>query len=169
MQAFIALYAVYNFIPWNAIFITYICIFVDLFYGVAISCALHDPTSHKMLKGLQHKLFVLFVPVIAVIIQAFFVVCELPATWTGTEQIHQVLGVVVLSDFPICLLLCLFVILMEVYSFLENSAKINDFALKILKYFNRDLAKRIAQDTLDKKLKQFGEALSKGSLDKKGE
>lgn len=151
-MGYVALEAIYNCVPWLAIFVTYICIFVDLFYGVLIAYILGDPRSHIMLKGLKSKVFVLFVPVLAIIIKAFFIVCELPAGWSGTDNVHQVLGVVQLSDFPICFFLCLFVIIMEIYSFLENSAKINHFAATILAKFNKELAKEFEEQRIAKKI-----------------
>lgn len=162
----LALEALYTSVPWDLIFLTYICIFVDLFYGVFISWLVGDPTSRKMRKGLQSKMFVIFVPIMAIIIQAFFIFCQLPSEWAATGQIHQILGVVQLSDFPICILLCLFVILMELYSFLESSAKVNDFALKLLKLFNKALAKEIAEQTLLHKLEKLAKKEKEEKEDK---
>lgn len=129
----------YGHIPWDAILITYFMIFFDLFYGVLVSTVKQEPVSHKMLKGLQNKLFVLFVPVAGVIIKTFFVICSLPAEWSGTNTLVSLFGVSRLSDFPICFLLCLFVILMEFLSFLENSAKISKRAKRLLNVIQRNV------------------------------
>lgn len=129
--------SIYLGIPWDIVLITYILIFFDLFYGVVVSSILKETVSHKMLKGLKNKIFVLFVPVIGILLKAFFVVCSIPAEWSGNSVITGIFGVSVLSQFPICLFLCGFVIFMETVSFLETSSKIDRRAKRLLGLIKR--------------------------------
>lgn len=128
---------IYSSIPWDVILVTYIFIFIDLFYGTVVSTIKKETVSHKMLKGLKHKIFVLFVPVIAIVLKAFFVVCSIPSEWAGSSTLTSIFGVSQLSEFPICFLLCLFVILMEFLSFLETSAKIDKRANNMLRLIQK--------------------------------
>ena len=137
------IYSLLTSIPWGIIFIAYCFTFLDLFYGVLVSFLLREPESHKMLKGLQRKTFVLFVPMFGVLLKAFFVLAGLPAEWSGTETINNFLGVSAISEFPVCFLLCSFVILMEIYSILEVSAKFDPRAQKIHGFFNKHVQEKI--------------------------
>lgn len=139
-------------VPWAIILIAYVVIFIDLFYGLIISAICRETKSHKMLKGLQSKMFVLSIPIIGVVIKAFFICCSLPLTWSGTENINQLLGIDTLSNFPICFLLCGFVILMEIYSMLESSAKIDVRAKHILAKFNKEAKKELESGEIAKKI-----------------
>lgn len=143
---------VINSIPWGTIILAYIVIFLDLFYGVLVSVIMHDVESHKMLKGLQRKTFVLFVPLFGVVIKAFLILADLPSEWSGSEAINSFLGVAAISDFPICFLLCVFIILMEVYSMLESSAKIDGRAQKLLAFFNKKTKEEIENGHTVKKV-----------------
>lgn len=125
--------SIYMSIPWYAIVIVYTFIFIDYFYGVAVSAIKKEAVSHRMLKGLHKKIFVLFVPIIGILMQLFFVICALPAEWAGTSAITSIFGVSQLKNFPICFLLCLIVMLMEFLSFLETSAKIDERAKRLLR------------------------------------
>lgn len=121
------------------ILFTYTVIFIDLFFGIIVAYITQKTQSHKMLKGIQNKIFVLFIPIIGILIKGFFITCSLPAEWTGTENIYQVFGVDTLANFPICFLLCSFVIIMEVYSFIESAAKIDVRAKHVLRKFNKEI------------------------------
>lgn len=139
---------VYSNIPWDIILVSYVFIFIDLFYGLIISCIKKEVISHKMLKGLHNKIFVLFVPIIGIVFKAFFIICSLPAEWAGSSTITSMFGVSQLSEFPICFLLCSFVLLMEFISFLENSAKIDPRANKIICFIQHKASK---MDKIDDK------------------
>lgn len=139
-------------IPWEMIFVAYTFIFIDLFYGIIVSCITKETKSHKMLKGLQNKTFILFIPIIGIIIKAFFITCALPMDWSGTEDIIQFFGVSNLADFPICFLLCSFVIVMELYSILEISAKIDVRAKILLLKFNRELKEDFSNTKITDKI-----------------
>lgn len=143
------LLAVYVSIPWAIIMLTYTFIFIDYFYGIIVSIIIKEATSRKMVKGLQKKVFVLFVPVLGILAKAFFVLCDFPRTWAATSQINDFLGVVNLADFPICLLFCIAIIFMECYSFLENSAKIDPRARNILAHFNHQLAEKLKKHHIE--------------------
>ena len=125
--------SIYMNIPWDAIVLAYTFIFIDYFYGVVVSMFKKEVISHRMLKGLRKKIFVLFVPIIGILMQLFFIVCALPAEWAGTATINTIFGVSQLKHFPVCFLLCLIVMLMEFLSFLETSAKIDDRAKRLLR------------------------------------
>lgn len=131
--------SVYSGIPWDVVLITYTLIFFDLFYGVIVSTVLKETVSHKMMKGLKNKIFVLFVPIVGILLKAFFVVCSIPAEWGG--GVAGIFGVSALSHFPICLFLCGFVIFMEFVSFLETSAKIDSRAKKLLGFIHKKAEK----------------------------
>lgn len=126
-------------IPWNIVVITYIMIFVDLFYGIVVSTILGEVISHKVLKGLQNKTFVLFMPIMGIIMKAFFVICSLPAEWSGSSTLVGLFGVSQMSQFPICLLLCLAVMFMEFISFIETSSKIDKRARRLLAIIQRNV------------------------------
>lgn len=136
---------IYMYIPWGLVFVTYIFVFVDLFYGVTVSYLKREVVSRRMLKGLRNKIFVLFVPIIGICFKAFFVICSLPAEWSGSDALTSVFGVSQLSQFPICFLLCLFVLLMEFLSFLETSAKIDKRAAKLLNLIHKEADKKAAK------------------------
>ena len=136
---------IWSSIPWLMILFTYVAIFIDLFFGVIVSYIKRETRSHKMLRGLQSKIFVLFIPIIGIIIKGFFITCALPAEWNGTESIYQVFGVDNLANFPICFLLCFFVLLMEVYSFIESAAKIDVRAKHILQKFNKEAQENLSE------------------------
>lgn len=148
---------VFSNIPWSIIFVTYILIFLDLFYGVLVSFILKEPESHKMLKGLQRKTFVLFVPLFGLIIKSFFVLTELPSEWSGTETVTGILGVASVADFPVCFLLCLFIMIMEIYSMLESSAKLDGRAQKLLAFFNKKTKQEIEKGNVVSKFYQKNE------------
>lgn len=139
---------IFNSIPWGMILVTYILIFVDLFYGVLVSVIRHEVESHKMLKGLERKLFVLSVPIIGILFKAFFVLASLPVDWTGTQQINDILGVSVLHEFPICFILCTFVCLMEMLSFLETSSKVNKHAKKVVNIIQRNVKNKDVKELI---------------------
>lgn len=143
------LLAVYVSIPWMVIFVTYTFIFIDYFYGILVSVIIKEAESRKMIKGLQKKVFVIFVPILGIFAKALFVLCDLPKNWSITSQINDALGVVSLSDFPICLFFCVAIIIMECYSFLENSAKIDKRARKILAHFNHKMAEELKKHHID--------------------
>lgn len=124
---------IYMNIPWDAIVLAYTFIFIDYFYGVVVSFIKKEAVSHRMLKGLHKKIFVLFVPIIGILMQLFFIICALPAEWAGTTTITAIFGVTQLKHFPVCFLLCLIVMLMEFLSFLETSAKIDPRAKRLLR------------------------------------
>lgn len=143
-------------IPWTIVSLTYIVVFFDMFYGLAVSTILKETKSHKMLKGLYSKMFVLFAPIFAIILKIFFVVSSLPAGWVGTDLLTDTFGVSVLSEFPICFLICGWVILMEFVSFVETSAKIDKRAKKLLSIVQREAeekspakAKKMVEDIFD--------------------
>ena len=143
-------------IPWAVVSLTYIFIFADMFYGFVVSLILREARSHKMLKGLYSKMFVLFAPIFGIILKAFFVVCSLPSGWVATKTLTDMFGVSVLSEFPICFLICAFVLLMEFVSFIETSAKIDKRARKLLKVIQRSAEdkvpekhKKIVEDVFD--------------------
>lgn len=150
--------SIYMSIPWDAIVFAYTLIFIDYFYGVIVSMIKKEAVSHRMLKGLHKKIFVLFVPVIGILLQLFFIVCHLPAEWAGTVTINSIFGVSQLAHFPICFLLCLIVVLMEFLSFLETSAKIDKRADRLLKLIqhkgdtHRDIKELIIRDEDDEDL-----------------
>lgn len=150
-------YFILRSIPWGMILVTYIFIFVDLFYGVIVSIIKHEVESHKMLKGLQRKIFVLSVPIIGILFKAFFVLASLPADWSGTQHINDLLGVSALHHFPICFILCAFVLLMEFLSFLETSAKVNKNAYKLISIIQRNVKDKHVQELLNDDNKEKGE------------
>lgn len=130
-------------IPWTIVSLTYIFVFLDMFYGLAVSTILKETKSHKMFKGLYSKMFVLFAPIFGIVLKAFFVVCSLPAGWVGTDKLTDMFGVSVLSEFPVCFLICAFVILMEFVSFIETSAKIDKRAKKLLRFIQREAEEKV--------------------------
>ena len=126
-------------IPWNMVAITYIFIFMDMFYGFVVSIIMKETKSHKMFKGLVNKIFILFAPIFGIILKAFFIVCSLPAGWVGTDMLTNAFGVSVLSELPICFFICLFVVFMEFISFIETSAKFDKRARKLLRIIHRSV------------------------------
>lgn len=130
---------IYMGIPWDIVTITYVMIFVDLFYGIIVSTVLGEVISHKILKGLRSKTFVLFVPIIGIIMKMFFVVCSLPAEWSGSSALVGLFGVSQMAQFPICFLLCLIVMFMEFISFIETSARIDKRAKRLLGVIQRNV------------------------------
>lgn len=126
-------------VPWDIVMITYIMVFVDLFYGIIVSMILGETMSHKIFKGLRNKTFILFIPIIGIIIKAFFVVCSLPTEWSGSSVLVSLFGVSQMAQFPICFLLCLAVMFMEFVSFVETSAKIDRRANKLLQIIKRNV------------------------------
>lgn len=130
-------------IPWDIVMITYIMIFVDLFYGIIVSTVLGEVISHKILKGLRNKTFVLFIPIMGIIMKMFFVVCSLPAEWGGSSTLVGLFGVSQMAQFPVCFLLCLAVIFMEFVSFIETSARIDKRAGRILGVIRRNVKEKV--------------------------
>lgn len=126
-------------VPWDIVMITYTMIFIDLFYGIIVSTALGECISHKILKGLRNKTFVLFIPIIGIIFKMFFVICSLPAEWSGSSAIAGIFGVSQMKHFPVCFLLCLAVMWMEFVSFIETSAKIDKRARKLMGIIQRNI------------------------------
>lgn len=126
-------------IPWDIVVITYIMIFVDLFYGIIVSTILGEVVSHKVLKGLRNKTFVLFIPIMGIIMKMFFVICSLPTEWSGSSTLVGLFGVSQMSQFPACFLLCLAVMFMEFVSFIETSSRIDKRAKKLLSIIQRNV------------------------------
>lgn len=126
-------------IPWDIVMITYVMIFADLFYGIIVSTVLGEVVSHKILKGLRNKTFVLFIPIMGIIMKMFFVICSIPAEWSGSSVLIGLFGVSQMAQFPICFLLCLAVIFMEFVSFIETSSRIDKRAGKLLQIIKRNV------------------------------
>lgn len=125
-------------IPWQAVGLATLLIIVDYFFGIIAAAIKKELTSSKMREGLLHKVGLFLVLIAGVIIKYFFLLVQIP------EAVVDIFGLGLVIDFfhvetiveiPVCAFVCTAIAFMESFSILENFAKINTHAAKLLSRF----------------------------------
>lgn len=126
------LWSVYEGIPWEAVAFALIFTWLDLIIMLGIAVYQRNLRSNLWKQGVKDKLIISSLVAYGIVLKAFFVIVEIPGDTLA------IAGVANVSDLPICLWVCCLVCLMEVYSTLENFAKVNPVAARLLNLFNNN-------------------------------
>lgn len=127
-------------IPWGAVIFASLLIMLDYFVGVIVAAIRKELTSSEMRDGLLRKLLLFLALIMGVILKGFFLFANLPHSMVdifGLGQFMTWAEVESVAEIPICLFVCTAITLMETYSIIENIAKVNAPAAKLLSHFQK--------------------------------
>lgn len=125
-------------IPWGAVIFASLLIMVDYFTGIVVAAIRKELTSCKMREGLLRKLLLFLALIMGVLLKGFFLFADLPHTVTDVFGLGQVMDwfeTESVAEMPVCLFVCTAICLMEVFSVVENIARVNERAAKLLSHF----------------------------------
>lgn len=125
-------------IPWGAVIFASLLIMVDYFTGIVVAALQRTLTSSEMREGLLRKLLLFLALIMGVLLKGFFLFADLPHTVTDVFGLGQVMDwfeTESVAEMPVCLFVCTAICLMEVFSIVENVAKVNSGAARLLSHF----------------------------------
>lgn len=141
-------------IPWGAVIFASLLIMVDYFTGIVVAAIQKTLTSSEMREGLLRKLLLFLALIMGVLLKGFFLFADLPHTVTDVFGLGQVMDwfeTESVAEMPVCLFVCTAICLMEVFSIIENVAKVNERAAKLLSRFQRSSDNPEENRTISKK------------------
>jgi phage-related holin len=110
-------------LPWQPVVIAALMMVLDIVTGVAAAAKSHDIQSSRLREGLWHKAGYFG-------LMALAAVYEIACTWLNIVEIAQGIGIEV-PVLPALTAVCVFVIVTELVSILENLCELNPEIAKL--------------------------------------